>query len=338
MLKQQIKSAIRQIIASIYYAANHPLTHLQGKVVILTYHRVISVKELNQNFIQPGMYVRADVFEKQMQFLKEHFQILSFTELLNLWNEKTFDETKRYCVITFDDGWLDNYTNAYPVLKKYDIPATIFLPTAFISTDKWFWPDKISYLLMNFCNSSKIHEFGESLRKLLSKYDWLSSLNIEKIDSAIESCKNLPEEDVDCLIREMSNILGLKIPDERLLINWKEIKKISKHGVSFGSHSCNHKILTKLSTTEIKKELEDSLHTLQKKRINYIPVFCYPNGSYNKEITVMVKAAGYQAAVSTHFGFENDLPQDLFSLKRIGIHNDISSTIPLFAYRLSKKG
>ena len=96
------------------------------------------------------MYVSKDVFEMQMQFLKEHFTVVSFGELLDLWTQKTYDQSKRYCVITFDDGWLDNYIYAYPVLKKYEIPATIFLPTAFVGTNKWFWPDKIGFILRHY--------------------------------------------------------------------------------------------------------------------------------------------------------------------------------------------
>jgi hypothetical protein len=65
-----------------------------------------------------------------------------------------------------------------------------------------------------------------------------------------------------------------------------------------------------------------------------MPVFCYPNGDYNQEIARQVKAAGYLAAVSTRFGLENGSSHHHYGLKRIGIHNDMSSSIPLFAYRM----
>ena len=269
------------------------------------------------------MYVRDDIFELQMQFLKEYFHVLSFSELLNIWKERVWDKEKRYCVITFDDGWLDNYTNAYPILKKYNFPATIFLPTALIDTDKWFWPDKMSYMMHHYFNNSA------------SKQE--DSISLNKIDSAIQKYKESSDKEIEDIIEKMSRELNIKIPNERMLLNWKEIEEMSKHGISFGSHTCNHKILTKLSTTEIKKELKESLHTLEEKKINYVPAFCYPNGNYTHEISEQVKGAGYQAAVSTKFGYENGGSKDLFGLKRIGIHNDISSTMPLFAYRLSKE-
>lgn len=319
-----LKSTVRHILSYGYFATGHFLRRLQGKVVILMYHRVLSEKELAQQFVQPGMYVRSDVFERQMQFLKEHFQILSFTELLNLWKKNKFDKSKRYCVITFDDGWLDNYIYAYPILKKNNIPAAIFLPTAFIDTNKWFWPEKISYMLHHYFNNSASKP--------------MESIPLGKIDSVIEKYKESSDEEIEDIIEKMSREINLKIPDERMLLNWEEVKEMSQNNISFGSHTCNHKILTKLSAMESQKEIEDSLHILQENKINHIPVFCYPNGNYNAEIQRLVKERGYQAAVSTRFGLENSSAQDLFSLKRIGIHNDISSTIPLFAYRLSKEG
>lgn len=92
-----LKSAIRHIIASAYYSTNHYLTRLKGKVTILAYHRVVTEKECNQYYIQPGMYVRDDVFEKQMRFLKDHFKVLSFSELLFHWKERKWDKNGRYC-------------------------------------------------------------------------------------------------------------------------------------------------------------------------------------------------------------------------------------------------
>lgn len=337
MFIHHLKSTARNILSYGYFATGHFLRRLQGKVVILMYHRVLSEKELKEQFVQPGMYVRDDVFEKQTQFLKEHFQILSFTELLNLWRGNKWDETKRYCVITFDDGWLDNYIYAYPILKKNNIPATIFLPTAIIDTNQWFWPEKISYMLYHYFNNgaSKPMEpiplfYNEGLGEIAK-----SNKSIEdKIDLVIEKYKESSDEEIEDTIKKMSRELNIKIPDERMLLNWNEVKEMSQNNISFGSHSCDHKILTKLSIKEIEKELEDSFHTLQEEKINYTPVFCYPNGNYNSEIQSLVKNCGYQAAVSTRFGLENSSAQDLFSLKRIGIHNDITSTMSLFALRI----
>ena len=334
---QHIKSAIRRAVASLYYAADPLLSRLRGKVAILMYHRVLPERELDRHFIQPGMYVRSDVFEMQVRFLSEHFRILSFSALLDHWKRRDLDRDQRYCVLTLDDGWLDNYVYAYPVLKGYNVPATIFLPTGLIGSNQWFWQDRLACLLKHCCVSGAGRR--KKLVPLLKRYPWISDFkgerDVGRIDSAIEQCKELSDTEVYSLIAKMEKALGEKPPGERVLLNWEEIKEMSKDGISFGSHSSTHKMLTKLSPGELKKEVEDSFSALQKRGVNHVPVFCYPNGNHDREITKLVNSSGYLAAVSTRPGFENVLPMEIFSLKRIGVHNDISPTVPLFAWHIS---
>lgn len=315
--------------------------------MILMYHRVVSEKDLQRRFIQPGMYVLNHVFEKQIRFLKKHFQIVSFPYLLDRWQQKTYDLGKRYCVITFDDGWLDNYHYAFPILKRYSIPATIFLPTAFIGTRQWYWPEKISYLLEHFYNPAMTSAKREALCFLFRRYTRIHdifmstaiAINVEKqwerIDAVIEIWKELPPEEIDELVDGMSRVLEVTFPDERVFLNWEEIGQMSQKDISFGSHSCTHRILTKLPLMESKKEIELSKQTLLDKKLNYVPIFCYPNGNHNPELQNLVRDCGYQAAVTTRFGLENEVPQNLFALKRISVHNDISSTVQLFSLHVS---
>jgi peptidoglycan/xylan/chitin deacetylase (PgdA/CDA1 family) len=339
MLIQRLKSGIRQVIASAYFASHHFMRHMKGKVVILMYHRVVSEKELGRYYIQPGMYVKNSVFEMQMAFLKEHFEIVSFSEVLQLWQDNNLDKSKRYCVITFDDGWLDNYLYAYPILKKYNIPATIFLPTSYIGTTQWFWPDKMGFLLRSYYANNMQANQKEALKEYFKKYPWLitdnGKMTSQVIDIAIEKCKDLSDDEIENIIMGLSKLLNALPPDDRLLFDWKEVEEMSNHNISFGSHSLNHRILTKLSTAEIQKELVESQYMLGKMRINHVPVFCYPNGDYTDKIIEKVKASGYQAAVSTVFGIESSSTQNRFCLRRIGVHNDISSNRSLFAFRIS---
>ena len=110
---------------------------------------------------------------------------------------------------------------------------------------------------------------------------------------------------------------------------------MSDHGVSFGSHSCTHRILTTLTRDDIESELRGSLCALRDQHVNDVSVFSYPNGDYTPDIAHLVRAAGYEAAVTVRAGVEDSAPPDLFGLRRIGIHNDVSSTIPLFTLHLS---
>jgi peptidoglycan/xylan/chitin deacetylase (PgdA/CDA1 family) len=333
---KNIKLLVRQLIALTTYMTGFSLLLLKGKVVILTYHRILAEKDLAQNYVQPGMYVYSNVFEMHVRILKKHFQILTLQELIELWKSNNCNKEKRYCVITFDDGWVDNYRNAFPLLRKYDVPATIFLPSQLIGSDTLPWPDKLVSLLWRYYRTdSGLDQHVSALKK----YQWLLSgqgTSIEEmIERLIEKVKQMPYSEIDTIINDLQGELGIPAHEERALLNWEEIEEMSRYGISFGSHSCTHKVLTMLSSEEVKREITESHSMLGSKRINYVPIFCYPNGNYNRHIAEQLKVTGYQAAVSTDFGLESSVPDNLFALRRIGIHNDICRTLPLFAYRLS---
>jgi len=332
----RIKGAARHAISLAYYAFNRCPAGLKGKVALLMYHRVLTKKNLEKYYVQPGMYVLDDVFERQMSYLKKNFYILRLSELLDMWREGVWDNSQRYCVITFDDGWLDNYRHAYPILLKYNIPATIFLPTSLIGTNHWFWPDRLGFILQKCLSLSE----GKHVSLLYETWPWMRNDRIndidDKIDSIIETVKLLSDDDIAQLIYDAATLFELIFPDERLLLNWDEVSEMSKESISFGSHSASHAILTKLTRDNMKMEIRTSMETLREKNINYVPVLCYPNGDYNDCIAELVKDTGYLAGVSTRFGIEGRTPRNKYGLHRIGVHNDISTSVPLYAYRLRK--
>ncbi len=346
MTRQNIKSAIRKVVSwSFYHSGAHRICQ-KGRVLILTYHRILSVNETQRQYVQPGMYVLDEVFDKHLEFLQQDFQILSFPDLLERWEARVLDRNRRYCVITFDDGWLDNYLYAYPLLQKYQIPATIFLATDFIGTDEWFWPDKVSYLIERAVGSTvnrhKKSAFWFEMERVLGRnrlYHFSSHIMSDTVsnslfDAIIEGCKELPHENILKLLANLASTLEIQMPKDRGLLNWSEVSQMSQNRISFGSHSCSHRILTKLSSHEVKRELEASSRALRARPINYVPVFCYPNGDCNRVIQNMVKECGYEAAVGVRSGCEGRVPANLFEVKRISIHNDITPTIPQFAFHL----
>lgn len=329
-MKTTVKSVIRAAAAGAYHSTRLFQRRLRGKAAILMYHRVLPDERLNDYYLQPGMYVTRDAFEMQMRFLKEHFDLVAFETLLDLWENRGWDEQKRYCVITFDDGWKDNYDHAFPVLQKYGIPATIFLPTQLIGTNQWPWPDKVSYLI------GRIRERGKST----VKNNGDGPLNIidggDPIDRVIERCKSYSTNEVERILSEEMSISGMRMPDERLLLDWHEVEEMSHHDISFGSHTCTHAILTNVDVRMAEQEIAGSLQQLRERRINHIPVFCYPNGGYSDQMIGLLKETGYRAAVTTRFGYEDgNSGRELYRLHRIGIHNDITNTIPLFSSHLS---
>ncbi|SRR5712691_5840555 len=337
---QQVNSAGRQVLARLHDRSPRVLMRLRGRVLILGYHRVLPDTELRRQFVQPGMYVQAHVFEAHVRFLREHFRIISLTEFLLLQEARAWDPEERYCIITFDDGWLDNYLYAYPILRRYQATATIFVSTALMGSEEWLWPDKLGWLLARsgLANTT----VRQRLRPLEARYPWLAHLThrggAAQIDSAIELCKRMSDHAIGDLLREMAARLDVEFPKKRLFLEWRDAEEMSRDGIAFGSHAVTHRLLTRLSDAEIRTEVAGSLETLRRKPVNLVPVFSYPNGDYNDGVVDRLKASGYHAAVSTESGAEVWDRPDLFRLRRVSVHNDVSATIPLFAFHLLRVG
>jgi peptidoglycan/xylan/chitin deacetylase (PgdA/CDA1 family) len=136
----------------------------------------------------------------------------------------------------------------------------------------------------------------------------------------------------------MAARLDVEFPKERLFLEWRDIEEMSRAGIAFGSHAATHRILTRLSDAEIREEVTGSLETLRREPVNWVPVFCYPNGDYNDPVVDQVAASGYHAAVSTESGAEVWDGPDLLRLRRVSVHNDVSASIPLFAFHVSRVG
>ena len=341
------KAMAWRILAGLYVASGMGWIRHRGRVVILTYHRVVSDHMVRDEHIQPGMYVRGQSFDAHIAYLRSRFTIISLDELLDLWQTNRLKSDQSYCVITFDDGWKDNYQFAFPVLMKYRIPATIFLATDFIGTARWFWPDQMMLLL----EKGRQHATGSAERKTvstvlaetigvtLSAGDGIfrrieSGAPIDP-DSIIELCKGIEVDRIHQMIDRLNRAIHMVLPMHRVLLNWGEVREMAGNGVTFGSHSGSHRIMTQIPLSDVKTELIDSRKTMLEQGIKPVPVFCYPNGNFDRDIQKLVRESGYFAAVGCEVGLEGDKPSDLFALKRVSLHEDSSASAPLLALALS---
>jgi peptidoglycan/xylan/chitin deacetylase (PgdA/CDA1 family) len=342
-----LKAATWEILARLYYSSGLPLIRHRGRVAILTYHRVVSDGMVRMDHIQPGMYVRGQSFENQIAYLQKRFTIISLDELLDLWQTSRLKRDQPYCVITFDDGWQDNYQFAFPVLAKYHIPATIFLATDFIGTARWFWPDQMMFLLekgrQHTTGAADQQSFSTALEETIGVMLSATDGMFRRVETGapvdpnaiIEFCKGVEVSNIYQIIDRLSHALHIELPTHRVLLNWDEVREMAGKGVTFGSHSVSHRIMTQIPLSDVKMELIDSRKTMLEQGIKPVPVFCYPNGNFDRDIQGLVRESGYHAAVGCEVGLEPDRPNDLFALRRISVHEDRSASVPLLAFTLS---
>jgi peptidoglycan/xylan/chitin deacetylase (PgdA/CDA1 family) len=305
-----------------------------GYSMILMYHRIIDTRE-DQGRIEPGMYVTRPTFARHLVFLKKYFNVVSLEKLAEA-GSSTGDKKPR-CAITFDDGWLDFAQHAFPLLMEHKVPATVFLPTGFIGTDDWFWTDTLAETLplsgvpAGHADSMNLSSKANAIMTLHGPYG-------KRLDESIKILKELDSVQIGHIIDELNSVFRPSPRQKkRAFLNWNEVASMAKSGlVAFGSHTVNHHILTTLTSGKVAEELQKSRQVLidhGAANPGFIP-FCYPNGSHNDEIVGIARDAGYRCAVTTRSGWNHE-KDDKLRLKRIAMHQDVSSNYGLLAYLAS---
>ena len=312
--------------------------HALHGFIILMYHRILDRSNIN-NTLEPGMYVEAKTFDLHLTLLKNIFHIVSLKEVNNLIKDQSKYRDRMPCVITFDDGWLDFFTNASPILMKHKVPATVFLPTDFIGSEKWFWTDRLTFLFSGIDNKISLQGRIEEIRNPVARQVVsLKGNSIQKLDKAIRLLKVYRSENIEEIITELATAWGSDPnPPGRAFMSWEEVTQVAQSGlIEFGSHTASHPILTTLTNDEIREELKRSKVQLLEHKVvdpKFIP-FCYPNGDFDDRIKSMVEDAGFSAAVTTRSGWNNP-DEEIYALRRIGLHQDMSSNDALLNCRIA---
>lgn len=311
---------------------------LQGRAVVLMYHRVVSSRERGRVYSHEGMVVESDAFETQIRCLKEHFSVCSMEEILDcLKAGRPFRNGS--CLITFDDGWRDNFVNAFPILERYGVPATIFLSTGFIGTGKRFWQERLSEELHRAWRPAGTDAEGK-LRAVLNRYgiptlSQTGSGDLKAmIDRIVQSRKRSLQKQNENLISDLA-AAAAETTEERppSFFGWDDARTMMGRGISYGCHGERHRILTGLAEEEVLREIQVSKEALET-RLDVSPrAFSYPNGDFTPRIAAQVRACGFEAAFGTRHGLL-DLNSDRYALGRSNIAGRMTACAPLFEARM----
>lgn len=279
-------------------------------VAILIYHR-ISPKS-------PPWYLDAlnpEDFEREIAYLRKVADIVPLDLLVRRLVQGEF-LAPMSVAITFDDGYKDNYRFAYPILQRYNAPATIFLTTGLVGGSSVSWWDKVCFAIWN----TSMREFqidGLGKYSLRSGAERLFSMRevMRLLNKVTEEQKNLM---IDALVKALKVDIPASLGKE-LALSWDEIREMSQGGISFGAHTVSHPILTKLPLEEAKHEIIRSKRDIEEKLEQPVTAFAYPNGAFgdfNAETVELLKESGFTFAVT---GIPRLLMRssELYSLDRI---------------------
>lgn len=286
----------------------------QNSVKILGYHRVVrDIERAEKNSIY-GLVVSKETFRKHCLMLMENFEIVTLQSAANSLENKNFTG-KPKAVITFDDGYLDNYVEAYPILKELGLPATIFLPTDLIGSGEILSHDKAFWLSKNLFEQKL--DFHEIFKNFIAENNLTEHFaGVSDVLTLTDKIVYLPVEHRDFIINKLEYILAIsEYPSEYALMNWEQIREMNKNGINFGNHTATHPILPLENETAFADEIFTSKEILEKELGKTVYSFAYPNGQYNENVRRQIIKAGYKFAVTTEKRI-NKIGEDLFALGR----------------------
>ena len=284
----------------------------RNKTRILMYHRILDIPTVRG--ISPAL------FEQQLAYISARFRVVPIETLLS---ELQQHQLKPYTLaLTFDDGHYDFYENAWPLLKKYKLPASLYVTTGFVDGQCWLWPDLIRYLLL--------HSTSQELNLAPLGRFTLNNENLHRCWSTIgDYCLTLDVATRNQFIETIAHACHVDIPTQPLkpfsAVTWEQLREMHAEGLDIASHTFSHPLLSKLNATDLTYEMQqssDMLHTHLGIRAHGI---CYPNGrpeDINLEVIRAAKATGYRYGLLAR-NFPHN-PNQPFLLGRLSANQDLT--------------
>jgi peptidoglycan/xylan/chitin deacetylase (PgdA/CDA1 family) len=282
------------------------------RLTILTYHRVTHrpVDEIEESL--PYLFVNAYTFEKQLIFLKEHYNIIGLRDLENCRDNKSLPRNS--LLITFDDGYEDTFATAYPILLKHNIPFGVFLSVEWLGKREVPWWDEMYFRL----KSIESAELDGSIQRLNGLARWIFKMFKRNSSNLFAKLNNWEKERIERVLDSMSEFNDRHgvLQSHNRPLRWEMAKEMLGLG-EFGSHGYSHESLVTLDVEEVRTEALRSKKELEDRLGREVITFCYPSGKHSEMVKRVIGESGYAWALTQDKGI-NDL-KDRYALKRINI-------------------
>lgn len=286
-----------------------------GRLVILLYHGVSSTGS--------PTHIASREFSRQMEHIGRHHKFTTLGEaLLKLERREPFDP-KGEVVITFDDGYRNNFTTALPILTRHGVRPVVFMTAGLAGSKEGVWVDVLRKCVMGRGGMDiHIEIDGESkdypLRGMKERRTSLDALK-----SMLKRCSEEEKLRVIDRLRKGSDVVANE-PDDAIL-DWNELKMLSRDA-DIGSHGMTHAILTRCDRKQGKAEICKSKALLEKSLRKKVTAFAYPNGrpgDFDETHKKMLQDCGYGCALSTTQGSHaHNEATDMYALRRVSISGD----------------
>ncbi|HWQ35065.1 MAG TPA: polysaccharide deacetylase family protein [Blastocatellia bacterium] len=283
------------------------------RALVLTYHR-FSADGADRT-------TSAEMFEWQLHYLTRRYQVVPLSLIADCLAQRR-ELPSRAVAITIDDGYRDAFEIAFPLLRKYHAPATLFAVTDFTDQKIWLWPDKARFICLHTSSqNSEITLGGEQRRMNLTDHE----ARLQAADRINDALKLLPTDEREARLSRIATMLKVALPalppPDYSAATWEQLREMAAAGIEIGSHTVTHPILTTLEPAQLDAELRESRARLTAGLHREVKLFCYPNGDSDRRVRAAAGRAGYQCAATCEPGLiEQNSP--LLALPRIHTERD----------------
>ncbi len=297
-----------------YAGLNRFLELLPTKPLLLAlnYHRI---GDPEQTPYDPGVFsATADELYEQVRFLKRRFHIATLDEGLDIIEGAPLRRTA--ILLTFDDGYRDNYETAFPILSAEGVQAAFFLPTSFVGTNHVPLWDQVAFIVKR-CRKATFRLGCAPLRE----FDVAADGKPRVIEQVLGLYKNAGQADDEGFIAMLEEACDSPRPEgsERVFIDWSEAGAMLKGGMAIESHTHSHPPLSQVAGAALAGELTVSKRILEERLGRTVRFLAYPFGlpeTISPEVFDAARQAGYRAAFSFYGGVNPPGKIERFNVRR----------------------
>lgn len=314
-----MKTAFYEYGRGVYNNLKHGIRHYMNrlmdplpKILVLTYHRVLP--EIRCNPLKT--IVSLNIFTKQVDALRSKFPIISLSEAVKQMREG-YAKNRIQAVLTFDDGYRDNYEAVFPILTKRGFPAVFSIATGYVGSGMPLWDWEI---IIRMNTREDINEIKTPKNIFKRRANESQSSFTFRI---FEEMKSADMETIQGVIAFLRKATAAKagpydFRDDGFM-DWAQIRQMSQAGMEMGAHGTTHRSLSRMSLDEAVDEIKKGKLEVESNTGKPCLHFAFPFGSqkdYNQELINNVKEAGFQTCLLNIHGY-NRMERDNFCFKRI---------------------
>ena len=268
-------------------------------LLVLTYHRIGNAAGCRYD--SDTFSATSDELDDHVRFLKQGWHIITLAEMLEI-VEGTRKLTRPSVLLTFDDGYRDNYCSAYPILASHGVQGVFFLTTSYVGTQLMPWWDRIANIIKSSKSTTLELRYPSPCRFDINRQG--SDAVVRKVVNLYKSSLN---QDEPLFINSLEEACDTARPngEERCFMNWEEAAEMLASGMAIGSHTHSHRILSKLSAEEQLEEMVTSKRLLEERLNMKVLSVAYPVGGRDTFTDVTQSAAEkarYRIAFSYYGG------------------------------------